>query len=132
MHIVDNHDNQSPSAFIPFCSIGSNNKTIGKHVPGFSIPVCTLFKPSFLNGQICYKLDLSDVMDEVDISSGIRGGLSFFMDYNKDRMINSIGNGRKAQISNSIFKNIQSTKSTDLQASIHFDTLGNVMISILN
>ena len=129
VHIVDVGGNQSPSAFIPFCTIGST--TTGLEIPGFTFPVCTLFKPSLHNGQMCYKLDLNDVRDEVNIASGMNGGLSFLMDYNEDRMINGVEIEQEDETSDSLFKNIRSSESAKPQASIHIDTLGRLMDSIL-
>ena len=127
VHIVDAHKNQSPSAFIPFCSFGSNLTDAGIHVPGFSIPVCRLFKPSLHNGQMCYKLDLSNIKDDVKISSGIKGGLTFFMDYNEDRMLNNIEKMLELKESEASSIDFSAVESTEPQASIYIDTLGKVM-----
>ena len=64
------------SAFIPFCAIGSN--ILGDKMNRFSQPVCTLFKPQILKGQMCYQMDLKDVAN-VSLSKGEEKGLIFLI-----------------------------------------------------
>ena len=88
-HIVDDHNNLSPSAFIPFCSLAGNLSILGQVVPSFSIPVCTAFKPTIVRDKLCYKVDLNQVNDKVDMKELMTHGLSFLMDYNEDRQAQS-------------------------------------------
>ena len=85
VHIVDDQNLFSPSAFIPFCSLGDDMEIIGKLVPNFTIPVCNKFKPTVLDGQRCYQLDVNESINKVDRKL-MSHGLTFLMDYNEDRM----------------------------------------------
>ena len=89
VHIVDEANKTMLSAFIPFCSLGSDMKILGTIHPGFSMPVCSNFKPKVLEDQICYQLDIQDLEDKVLIKKGELNGLKFVMDYNEDRMVNT-------------------------------------------
>ena len=47
VHILDNEGKKTPSAFIPFCSFGSNMDVLGKPTSNFSFPVCDVFYPRY-------------------------------------------------------------------------------------
>ena len=87
VHIVDIHGNISSSAFIPFCSLAGNMSILGKHVENFKFPVCSMFKPKILFGELCYQLNINDIKGKINLNNGVLGGLSFAMDYNEDRRL---------------------------------------------
>ena len=109
----DDHGHITPSAFIPFCSIGSNMSLLGTYMEKISHPICKAFKPKMLEGQKCYELDLTNMTDTVTFTKGEINGLTFLMDYNEDRAINE-----KFQ------EGFDGTLATD-EASIYVDTLGS-------
>ena len=54
-HIIDvNNQMSSSSAFIPLCL--SQSRPLGHQ--NLSFPICSLFKPTFLDGKLCHRLDL--------------------------------------------------------------------------
>ena len=83
VHIINNHGGLSPSAFIPFCAIGGNDKIMGQNSRNFDNPVCNTFKPKLRNGQLCYQVDPNNF---VTLLEDKKIGLIFAMDYNFDRM----------------------------------------------
>ena len=118
VHIVDDNGDLMPSAFIPFCSIGSNLTSLGVKHEKFSMPICNKFQAKMLNGQRCYQLDLQDVKDNIAFNKGELNGLTFMMDYSEDKMINTPSTSLK-----SLEKNIEGAISTK-EATIYVDTLG--------
>ena len=81
------------SAFMPFCSYASSLERLGAIYPDLtSIPVCNSFKPTLLNGEICYtlKLDLKAI-------KGITGGLIMLLDYNTEKSILTEALARKSE-----------------------------------
>ena len=44
VHIVDENNSLSPSAFIPFCEFGGDMSALGVKIDQFSVPVCNSFK----------------------------------------------------------------------------------------
>ena len=88
VHILDENDHIMPSAFIPFCTMGSNMTTLGKKISKFSVPVCTKFRAKMLHGERCYQLDLQDVQEDVSFRKGEVNALTFLIDYNEDKMVN--------------------------------------------
>ena len=92
-HIVDTQNNFSPSAFIPFCSFAGNLSIVGKVVPRFTIPVCTIFSPTVVRDKLCYQVDLNQVKDQVDLRKLMTHGFSFLLDYNEDRQAQGKGVG---------------------------------------
>ena len=83
MHVLDNSGLLNPSAFIPYCSFGSNMDTMGTKIENFTFPLCEAFKPCLFQGQKCYKLDLEDV--KYKSGQGKSKGLSLLVDYNEER-----------------------------------------------
>ena len=59
-HPVDISDSRpSPSAFIPFCSLGGDLTILGRKSPRFSVPVCAAFREKIVGGQLCYQAQLN-------------------------------------------------------------------------
>ena len=83
-HILNDQNEESPSAFIPFCAFKSV-LGIGEtkvKVPGISFPICDQFRPVTLNGQLCYHLGLNKTG-----GSGEENGLMLMIDLNSERNI---------------------------------------------
>ena len=99
VHIYDENDEKSPSAFIPFCGYGGNFSALGsvKHKT-YSSPFCNSFRPRFVKDQLCYEVDVKDYLDKDSISKDLSSGLMFFMDYNEDRQM-SFGDENKISLS---------------------------------
>ena len=115
VHIVDEHGKLMPSAFIPFCFLGTNLSSLGARVDRFSQPVCTKFMPMVLEGQLCYQLDLEK---QGNFLKGEENGLTIFLDYNEDKSLNkpSLNKGKA---------NAETLKSKK-DALIYIDTLGTL------
>ena len=60
-HIIDEEGNLSSSAFIPFCAFAGDMSVVGSPVEGFSLPVCTIFRPRDVEGQLCFSTNLSSI-----------------------------------------------------------------------
>ena len=115
VHIIDGHGKLMPSAFIPFCFLGTNLSSLGTKVDGFSQPVCTKFIPMVLEGQLCYQLDLEK---QGNFLKGEENGLTIFLDYNEDKSLNkpSLNKGKA---------NAETLKLKK-DALIYIDTLGTL------
>ena len=87
VHLFDDNNKMLPSAFIPFCSIGQNIR--GNRSTKFRLPFCDDFKPVLYEGQHCYQFDIPE-----KFSKGEDAGIAFILDYNEDKMMNDISNGR--------------------------------------
>ena len=75
-HLVG--ESNTGSSFIPFCAY-KTNMTISQPevlLPNISFPICTAFKPTILEGQLCYKLQVNATG-----SQGKKNGLSLLLDY---------------------------------------------------
>ena len=54
-----------PSALIPFCSYQGESTLLGQRRPELNnITVCDKFEPSIQEGQLCYSLDISKVVNK--------------------------------------------------------------------
>ena len=51
-------------ALIPFCAYGGNMEILGEYVQGLYFPVCNVFKPTILNGEVCYTLDFKTLVSK--------------------------------------------------------------------
>ena len=81
----------SPSAFIPFCEYNGDMLAVGEHIDTFPFPVCTAFRPTVLQGQLCYMFDPDSV--KANITSGDHS-LLFLLDYNEDREYSTLEEGK--------------------------------------
>ena len=88
---------------------------MGRTIDNFNIPVCDKFRPIFLDGQLCYKVDVNELMNKVDKKKIASHGILLLLDYNLDRMIKAEGDN------DSVFdENGENSK----EAKIYIETLG--------
>ena len=74
------------SSFIPFCAYKSN-LVISENplwLPNISYPLCSSFKPTILEGQLCYKIELDAPADQGKVNE-----MMILLDYNEDRSLTS-------------------------------------------
>jgi hypothetical protein len=81
VHILNNNLEKNPSAFIPFCKF--SKRTIGMKIDEFSNKVCSGFKESLVDKQICYSLDVNDLGGTEAINE--ENALIMLLDYNVKR-----------------------------------------------
>ena len=81
VHISDRH---TISAFIPFCSFGSNVDLIRKKLSHLQVPVCSIFRKKIFSGQVCYEADLNQFKNKIDWKTALKKGLSFIIDTNDE------------------------------------------------
>ena len=87
VHIFDNQENLSPSAFIPFCGYGGDMEAMGVKIDLFDVPVCNSFQAKILNNQLCYEVDLYKIFTKDIIKKGVKIGLIILIDHNEDRQV---------------------------------------------
>ena len=103
MHIIDKDENLLPSAFIPFCAFGNNISTLGVKIDKFDIPVCNSFKAKILNDQLCYEVDVNEVIDKQVLKKELDIGLTLLIDHNEDREVNI---ERKSEVEQTYLQNL--------------------------
>ena len=109
------------SSFIPFCAYKTNMTISGPEVwlPNISFPVCTAFKPTVLEGQLCYKIQVNATGGQ-----GKKNGLSLLLDYQDELSLQAASskdeeNGNHQQDMD--FDNVASLNTE--AAKVHIDTL---------
>ena len=75
-HLVDSQEQLTPSALIPFCAYDGDMNITGQYVTGLDFPICNKFKPTILNGQLCYQIDMKDILKEKVTRPGRGFGLT--------------------------------------------------------
>ena len=88
VHIVDKNMNLSPSSFIPFCEFGGNMSALGVKIDQFDVPVCNSFKAKILNDQLCYEVDVNEIISKPFTANDLKLGLALLIDENWDRQYN--------------------------------------------
>ena len=63
-HLLNSKGLHTPSALIPFCAYNGDMNITGRYIPGLDFPICDQFKPTILDGQLCYVLSIKDVLKE--------------------------------------------------------------------
>ena len=98
VHIFDEEDEISPSAFIPFCQFGKNLSAMGRETAFYKFPVCNSFKAKIFFDQLCYEVDVNDILkrDSYNIPE-LKLGLSLLVDTNFNRQY-SLMKGRNDTI----------------------------------
>ena len=76
-HLDDSLGQLLPKALIPLCSY--QGTMLGKNVSSHNFTACRGFQPSLKNGQLCYSLNLSQVIGS-ESKSGIKNGLTIVID----------------------------------------------------
>ena len=80
-HLTDSRGNFTPAAFIPFCAYQTNMSSLGETIDHLSFSYCTKFQPAVLDGQLCYSLDLEDVLEEqTETKPGKKYGILIILD----------------------------------------------------
>ena len=88
----------------------------------FKFPVCSSFKDTILNDQLCYEVDLNQYNTGNDIANKLQSGLVFLMDYNEDRQIILEDNDKRQTYDNLIGTIDKSCD--DEKAFIYLNTIG--------
>ena len=112
------------SSFIPFCAYKSN-LILSKdplRLSNISFPLCTSFKPTILEGQLCYSIKLNENADEGKVNE-----LMMLLDYNEDRWLASHFKN-EAQSDSSYITTLNLDSAGEIQqekAKIKIDTLSD-------
>ena len=84
IHLIpDKEGNLPPSALVPFCSYQGN--LLGQERPEIdNLAMCDKFKPTILEGQLCYSLEI-ERLEEKPTKSGKTNGLLLLVDTNNNQ-----------------------------------------------
>ena len=96
---------------------------MGQQVPNFEVPVCNMFIPTILEGQLCYQVDVNTLKNQIDRKKLMSHGLLFLMDYNTNRMGPDLNN----LVVTSPVENIADEEDVEdkkNEAMIYIETLG--------
>ena len=55
----------------------------------FDFPVCNSFRAKVLNDQLCYEVDVNELIDRRILLKEIKMGLMFMIDHNEDRQVHN-------------------------------------------
>ena len=78
-HLIDSSGSLTPAALIPFCAYQTNMTLLGQTRSDFNFTVCSKFKPTVLEGQICFSLDVSQ-LKAVQSGEGKKNALLLLLD----------------------------------------------------
>ena len=85
-HLLDSQGRTMPAALIPFCAYSGNLDSFGEQADGFDIPMCSKFKQTLLDGQLCYSLNVTSVVSEgKPTQPGEKKGIFFAIDAKGDQ-----------------------------------------------
>ena len=87
VHIMKDKRNVSSSSFIPYCYFGVESNQFGLEIDGFEFPVCNIFKVKVLNDQLCYEVDINEIIKKDTSEKDLKAGLTLLVDYNEDRSV---------------------------------------------
>ena len=114
-----------PSAFIPVCAYQTQMGSLGEEIPEVEFFVCNNFKPTVLNGQICYS---SDLKKSKKSKAGKKHSFLFILDKGRccrdDANINTILRSKAKHKIQTLDLEKSSEQQTATSARIYIHTLG--------
>ena len=78
-HLIDTSGSLTPAALIPFCAYQTNTNLMGQTRQGLPFTACSQFKPTILEGKMCYSVNLTS-LDTEKTKPGKWAGLVFLLD----------------------------------------------------
>ena len=127
VHILDNTENFSPSAFIPFCSVFGSMETAGVKVDNFSVPVCRSFNKTILDGQLCYQIDVNSFIEQNTMTTLQKAGLSILVDVNAEYERVDISSREEVKIFQDFTEEFIRKKESD-KIMIHLETISMTFV----
>ena len=79
-HLIGSSGFLTPAALIPFCAYQTNMTLLGQTRQDLPFTVCSQFKPTVLEGQLCYSLDMSNIKTTKSKAGTNSAGLLFLLD----------------------------------------------------
>ena len=125
VHILDDNDNISPSAFIPFCSFQGSPDLLSREFANFSLPVCTSFKKRLLDGQLCYQIDVNTLVNETTAAGLQRGGLALLVDANAEYDLNTFRKAPEEDIFDDFTEEFFEAEESE-KIMIHIETISKI------
>ena len=86
VHIIDQDEELSPTALVPFCEFGRNMSVMGvltEQIDEF--PVCNSFRPKVIRDQLCYTVNPNEYKHKINLKGELT--ISLFIHYNEDRQM---------------------------------------------
>ena len=102
----------APSSFIPFCAFDGELDRHGTLLANFSVPFCSTFAPTIIEGQLCYALNITKI--------GLIKEALFFIDTNLERSVHASQQNSKKS---GALRLKQGLGEKSQLAKIHIDTL---------
>ena len=79
VHILDQDNEFSPTALIPFCEFNGNMSVMGVNINQFDVPICNSFVPKIVKDKLCYTVDPNEYKHKIDLKGEL--SLSFLIYY---------------------------------------------------
>ena len=114
-------ESMTGSSFIPFCAYKTNMTISGPQVllSNISFPICTAFKPTVLEGQLCYKIQVN-----VTGGQGKKNGLSLLLDYQDELSLQAASTKDEENGNHHQDMDFDTVAGLDAEAAkVHIDTL---------
>ena len=125
VHILDDDENLSPSAFIPFCSFQGSPDLLSRDYGNFSLPVCSSFKKKILDGKLCYQIDVNTLVNETTAAGLQRGGLALLVDANAEYDLNTFRKAPEEDIFDDFTEEFFEAEESE-KIMIHIETISKI------
>ena len=86
VHFAESGEFKVTSSLIPFCQLGDDMAAMGRKVPHFTRAVCSSFRETVLEGQVCYEVDVNKFRESEDWKTGesMEFGVGILVDTNEE------------------------------------------------
>ena len=130
MHLLDDNENLSPSAFIPFCSFQGSPDLLSRDFDNLSLPVCSSFKKKLLDGQLCYQIDVNTLINETSATGLQKGGLALLVDDNAEYDLTTFGRTPEEDVFDDFTEEFFETEESE-KIMIHIETISKTILNCI-
>ena len=120
-HLLDSSGSLTPAALIPFCAYQTDMTLLGQTRQDLPFIACDKFKPTVLEGQLCYSLNLS-LHSPNKTNSGLDSELLMILDPGMTEAERYI---KENFTTSSTFFSLKHFSNDDTSARIHLNTLAS-------
>ena len=101
--------------------------SVGEYIANFDFPVCNSFRPTVLDGQLCYQFDVNSI--ETNTTTSGQPYLMFVLDYNQDREYKTISDMDEDEhiYDPKSLHEMEVNDATNDEAMIYIETLGKIV-----
>ena len=123
-HLMTSSGSLTPGALIPFCSYQNNLTILGQERHDLPIRPCNKFKPTVLEGHLCYSLDMNTIQKKKS-KVGVGAGLMIVLDQGNNNGNKKLPDTSQHFRDKFMILDLEASEDDDNSARIYLNTLSS-------